>query len=680
MKKSFTLIFLIILTTFPAMCWPGMPMPKLHIEGRWLIDEDGNKVNLHGFGQTYSPWFNEQGSKWNNYDVNACLKYNKDIMDGVLDRAGWKMTYVRMHMDPYWSNTPGMWPDGEGDISAFSFDRFKKYLDQVFIPMAEYAISKGLYVVMRPPGVCPEKIEVGGNYHKYLKQVWGHVASTKRLTDNPYVMFELANEPVQIKGTDGNYGAGSDACNQALTQFFQEIVDLMRENGCQNILWVPGTAYQSQYAGFAKYPIKGENIGYAVHVYPGWYGSDAIEPSHELGGSYGGGYDSFAAGWKNQIEPCAAIAPMLVTEMDWLPSKYQASWGKSITGQMLGQGFGANFKLLADRTGNIGWMLFTGPELLARFDGKPGSAGNYTMYNDPDGCMWSAYHWFNEYAGVEIPEVKSVDLFFSPRGIDAYDETVILTGSSKGAALIADRGIGVDFNVNGDIDVEISNPDVLNWDGSSFTALRPGESECDVKYTIDGKKETKSLKFISTPFPLLNGYFNPSIWENGSFNESTGEITTGQYGFAGWKYGGGLDLSSYKYLICEVENPGGGLSLRLFDTDNYWSDPAMYDFGNNSRIVIDLKNMKSNNNHVAVDPSHLYIIGFWTYGGHTFKIKNMFPTDNPNATAVDAISKDKEINADGVVFNLQGIRVASSISEISTPGIYIVNGKKIAVK
>ena len=165
MKKPIFLIILAILTVFPAMCWPGMPMPKLHVEGRWLMDEEGNKINLHGFGQTYSPWFNEQGSKWNNYDVNACLKYNKDIMDGVLDRAGWKMTYVRMHMDPYWSNTPGMWPDGEGDISAFSFDRFKKYLEQVFIPMAEYAVSKGLSVVMRPPGVCPEKIEVGGAYH-----------------------------------------------------------------------------------------------------------------------------------------------------------------------------------------------------------------------------------------------------------------------------------------------------------------------------------------------------------------------------------------------------------------------------------------------------------------------------------------------------------------------------------
>ncbi|MDE6554276.1 MAG: cellulase family glycosylhydrolase [Muribaculaceae bacterium] len=682
MRKSFFLFIIAVLFALPALAWPGMPMPKLHVEGRWLMDEDGNKVNLHGFGQTYSPWFNEMNSKWNNYNVSECLKYNKDILDGVLDRAGWKMTYIRMHMDPYWSNKPGVHTTGENDISAFSMDRFKKYLDEVFIPMAEYAISKGLYVVMRPPGVCPEKIEVGGQYHNYLKNVWGYVASQKRLTDNPYVMFELANEPVQIKGTDGVYGAGSDACNKALTQFFQEIVNLMREEGCQNILWVPGTAYQSQYAGFAKYPVKGDNIGYAVHVYPGWYGSDAIEPSHELGGSYGGGYDSFAAGWKNQIEPCAAIAPMLVTEMDWMPSKYQASWGKSITGKMLGSGFGANFKLLADRTGNIGWMLFTGPELLAKYNGRAAVNGNYTMYNDPDACMWPTYHWFEEYAGMSLPEVRNVDLFFSPRGIDSSEETVILTGSSKGAALIADRGIGVDFNIGGDIDVSIEDPRIMKWENNSFTAVRPGETTCEISYTLDGKKQTKSMKFISTPFPLLNGYFNPSIWETGTFDEKTGEISTGQYGFAGWTYGSGLNLSEYDYLICEVENPGGGLSLRLFDTNNYWSDPAMYDFGSRSRIVVDLKKMKSNNSKVAVDPSHLYIIGFWTLGGHKFKVKKIFPSNDPNATAVEAISSSDNTCVD--VYNLQGVKVRGNVpaaeATLGLPsGIYIINGKKILI-
>lgn len=678
--KTITLISMLLLS-LTAWGWPGMPMPKLHVEGRWLVDENGNKVNLHGFGQTYSPWFNEMGTKWNNYNVQECLKYNKDIIDGVMDRAGWKMTYLRLHMDPYWSNKPGVQTNGESDISAFDFQRFADYLQRVFIPMAEYAIGKGLYVVMRPPGVCPHEIAVGDAYHNYLKTVWGYIATQKQLTDNPYIMFELANEPVTIKGTDGNYGSGTDPCNQALTQFFQEIVDLMREKGCNNILWVPGSSYQSQYAGFAKYPIKGENIGYAIHVYPGWYGSDAIEPSFELGGSYGGGYDSFASGWKNQIEPCAAIAPMLVTEMDWMPSKYNASWGKSITGKMLGQGFGANFKLLADRTGNVGWMLFTGPELLARYDGKPGQEGNYTMYNDPEACMWPAYHWFEEYAGEKLPEVKDVDLYFSPRGVETGEKKIVLTGSSVGTALIADRGLGFDFNIDVDIDAEISNQKVLTWDGNSFNAMKPGYADCTVSYDLDGVKETMEISFESTPFPLLKGYFNPSIWTEGTFDEETGEITTGEYGFAGWKYGGGLDLSEYDYLICKVENPGGGLSLRIFDKDNYWTDPFMVDFNGQDKVTVNLKKMKSNENR-PVDSSHLYIVGFWTYGGHKFKVKDIFVSNDPNATGVEMNHPDSSAVD---VFNLQGVAVRKGVDTSSAltglpAGIYIINGKKIIVK
>ena len=272
MRRHISALLIAVLGMLPAYPWPGMAMPELHVEGRWLVDENGNRVNLHGFGQTYSPWFNEQGKRWSNYNVKACLDYNKGLIDDIME-AGWKFNFLRLHMDPYWSNIPGVHTKGENDISAFDYNRFCKYLSEVFIPMAEYAVSKGLYVVMRPPGVCPEEIAVGDAYHKYLKKVWGYVSSQKRLTDNPHIMFELANEPVRIKDTDGEYRSNTDGCNRNLTQFFQEIVDLMRGNGCDNILWIPGTGYQSQYAGFATYPVKGDNIGYAVHVYPGWYGT-----------------------------------------------------------------------------------------------------------------------------------------------------------------------------------------------------------------------------------------------------------------------------------------------------------------------------------------------------------------------------------------------------------------------
>src|SRR5690606_24663981 len=77
-------------------------LPVLRVEGRYLKNESGNIVNLHGYAQTFSPWFNEQGTKWSNYDVAGCLRYNKGIIDGIM-AAGWKMNFVRMHMDPYWS-------------------------------------------------------------------------------------------------------------------------------------------------------------------------------------------------------------------------------------------------------------------------------------------------------------------------------------------------------------------------------------------------------------------------------------------------------------------------------------------------------------------------------------------------------------------------------------------------
>lgn len=105
MKNRIYILLLMAFTVINAMSWTGMEMPKLHVEGRWLVDEEGNHVNLHGFGQTYSPWFNERGSKWSNYDVDACLKYNKKNIDEMM-KAGWKVNFLRLHMDPYWSNTP----------------------------------------------------------------------------------------------------------------------------------------------------------------------------------------------------------------------------------------------------------------------------------------------------------------------------------------------------------------------------------------------------------------------------------------------------------------------------------------------------------------------------------------------------------------------------------------------
>ena len=59
----------------------------------------------------------------------------------------------------------------------------------------------------------------------------------------------------------------------------------------------------------------------------GWMGSDGENGD---GGSSTGGYEPFQKGWDDSVAPVASFAPIMITEMDWAPSKYNASWGRLI--------------------------------------------------------------------------------------------------------------------------------------------------------------------------------------------------------------------------------------------------------------------------------------------------------------------------------------------------------------
>jgi len=585
-------------------------LPVLTVVGRYLKNNKGEIVNLHGFAQTYSPYFNQNA--WNNYDVSGCLSYNKRLID-QMQSAGWKFNFIRMHLDPYWSDDTSKESVRYEGHERFSSARFQKYLDELFIPMAKYAISKGLYIVMRPPGVAPEKIAVGDDYQKFLLTVWNIVSKHPDIKNNMDIMFELANEPIHILGPDGTYAGTGSGHFMNLKSYFQTITDKVRANGAKNIIWVPGLSYQSSYSGYATYPIEGENIGYAVHVYPGWYGSDAQSPSAELGGVMGGGYDGFQRGWDAQVMPVANFAPIMITEMDWAPEKYNSSWGKSITGEVGGTGFGANFKYIMDRTGNASWLLFTSPHLLAQFKNVAGTEGNYAFLNDPEACPWPVYHWFKEYAG-EAPAEGDLN---SLQVAGVTNSLSIRMGDSKNFIVKALYVDGTTRVVTSKSSVSSSNSAVLQVDNTGkMVAVKEGQAQVTISYT-SAKGITKQLVLtvnVITPFPLTAAMFNSSIWEKGTFDEGTRTLVTGKYGFGGWEYANGLNLSAFKTLTIELGNDNqSSVSFRLFDKTSYWTDPATYDFGSSRKVVVDLQNMKDKNG-LRIDPSHLYIIGFWSTG------------------------------------------------------------------
>lgn len=620
-------LILMLIPSVKVNAWEGMSMPELHVEGRYLKDSYGHIVNLHGFAQTYSPWFNEQNSQWNNYNVAACLNYNKGIIDGILD-AGWKMNFIRLHMDPYWSNIPGVQTTGEADISAFDFYRFKRYLDEVFIPMAEYAISKGLYVVMRPPGVCPEHIAVGDDYNQYLLQVWGCVAQHAKLKNNPYVMFELANEPVNILGPDGTFGSGTQGHFDNLKTYFQAVVDKIRSSA-NNILWIPGLGWQSQYQGYALNPIEGENIGYAVHVYPGWFNS-------------GQGYEPFQRGWDNQVQPVADFAPIIVTEMDWAPEKYNKSWGKDVTGVAGGEGFGANFKKIVDGCDNVSWLLFTSPDLLDDFEDTPPAAGAaYTFLNDPEACPWPIYHWYQDYANeYDFNGVSNDYKTLSELVLEGPDSILVQTTSSISIKLNAVFADGHIEKVASSANYVIENPSVVKVSQGRIFTLADGETNITIEYTDANEVKTYlSLHITSVTFPLTNELFNARIWENGTFDETTRTLKTGQWGFGGWQYNG-IDLSDYKFIVVRLSSANtADVAFNVYDGPSYWGSPASYQFGNKQEVVVPLKYAKKNDG-TNLNPEHIYIAGFWSNGSNPFVIDTVFLSNSSEFDIPMVLAKD----------------------------------------
>ncbi|WP_052345663.1 family 43 glycosylhydrolase [Alkaliflexus imshenetskii] len=445
------LLSLFVTVGLPAFAWVGMPTPRLRVEGRYLKDPHGNIVNLHGTAVTPSPWFNggQFGTwRWNNYDVEGCLNYNKAVIDKLTDPdEGWFMSYIRLHIDPYWTNLPGT-PIPEHDISRFRYDRLVYAVDNVIMPLIDYAKERGLYVILRPPGVCPEEIEVGDDYQQYLTVIWDYLSKHPGLKNADHVMFELANEPVRIKGTDGNMGSNSQAHFDALKLYFQPLVDLIRANGADNILWIPGSAYQSHYKGFAVNPIEGHNIGYAVHIYPGYWGGVR-------------NYNDFKRAWDENVKPVADFAPIAITEIDWSPDGV-GSWGVGVTGVAGGEGFGANFKKITDESGNVSWNLLLPDNLLK--DADPN--GPLAYDGDPEACAYPSYIWWQEYANYDKPKPDFIYQSRSDNGDGTFTNPLIYSDfSSPDVIRAGNRYYMVSSSGNRFSGVTLlSSPDLVNWE------------------------------------------------------------------------------------------------------------------------------------------------------------------------------------------------------------------------
>ena len=371
------------------------------------MDEHGNHVVLHGVMDTPNAWFNGGRWGWSYSSVSPCINYFEKLFTG-LEKA--KCDVFRLHMDPAWTNDPNKQSDGkesgEADISRFSSSRLTTYLRTLYFPLAKRAMNHGMYVVVRPPGVCPGNLQVGDYYNDYLMAVWDIFSKNDSICKYAgQISIELANEPVSLKNRNGQDDPA------ALHDFFQPIVDKIRANGFTGIIWAPGTGWQANYTSYATNPIEGYNIGYAVHDYCGWYGcsDDTPSPSNKI------------TQFHKQV-PVVDTNPVIITEVDWSPKKpgtghynehgdwVESNWGTWATGST--SKWGKAYKAMLDHFGNIS-MTLSGTSCLIDIDQllKDGSVvPAFEGYEEA--CGKACMDWYAEYYDVDWPhadfKVKSV--------------------------------------------------------------------------------------------------------------------------------------------------------------------------------------------------------------------------------------------------------------------------------
>src|SRR5574344_2144728 len=180
MKIRYFLVFISFLLSM-SIC--AQLRPALHVDGVQLRDEAGNNVVLHGISDSPNPSCNKLywGIVVKDDSIGACISYFNRLFTAVTDSSqGCYANVFRLHLDPVWTNNPNLVSDGvylgEADISCFSASSLKNYMKSLYWKIIEKALSHGLYVVVRPPGVCQSSISVNGDYQDYLLDVWDIVS------------------------------------------------------------------------------------------------------------------------------------------------------------------------------------------------------------------------------------------------------------------------------------------------------------------------------------------------------------------------------------------------------------------------------------------------------------------------------------------------------------------------
>jgi beta-xylosidase len=621
-KSFFFSVLLMMLLPLAAAAQYGVLSP-LHTDGQQLKDANGNRVVLHGVMDTPNPYFN--GNRWGSSAsvayVGKCIDYFDKLYTAITKPdSGTYCNVFRLHLDPCWCFVNGT---SESDYAAFSLSRFKQFWEKLYWPLIQKAMGHGLYVVVRPPGVCPSTIAVNDGYNEYLKTVWNYVANDDSIKKySGYISLELANEPVTINAATGGSAAS------APHDFFQPICDSIRHQGFNGIIWVPGSGYQSIYTTYTDHPITGYNIGYAVHNYPGWYGAtDSLCDS-----------TTYIAKFEEMV-PVVKTNPVLISEVDWSPEiagkgKYNefgvwvpanhGTWGTASTSK-----WGTAYKALIDKYGIS--MTLTSTSDYISIDDYINKGNVVAAFADvPEACGVTCWNWYKTYAQKNVAYPSFTRTYSADQGNGTY--------------------------INPILNADFPDPDVIRVGDTFYMSTTtmyhfPG-------VTIMKSKDLVNWEYCCNPLQSIkdDDYYN---LQNGKNRYAQGAWASTLKYYNGRFYLGFLAFGDDGgYFLLDTDNPEGTWNARKL-TDAYYDSGLLFDndgrkyivSGINTITVTELDDNFAKKSSVEVinkansglEGNHMYHIGdyyyiYSTYGG-TEGSQTIFRSTSPMGTYTECSAR-----------------------------------------
>ncbi|MBQ6432858.1 MAG: family 43 glycosylhydrolase [Bacteroidaceae bacterium] len=602
-------------------------LPTLHVDGRWLVDEHGNHVVLHGVMDTPSAWFNNGRWGWSYDDAGRqrCIDYFEKLFKGLEEAH---CTVFRLHLEPAWTNDGsitakgftkqdgktidplGNEVGGEADISHFSEARLRTYLTSLYFPLMQRAMNHGMYVVVRPPGVCPGKLQVGDYYQQYLLKVWDIFTQNNNIKKYAgQISIELANEPVSLKNAEGQDDP------HALHDYFQPVVDKIRSNGFTGIVWAPGTGWQANYTDYGTFPIEGPNIGYAVHDYCGWYGcSDATpDPTNKINQ------------FRKQV-PVVDTAPIIITEVDWSPKKegtghynehgewVESNWGTWATGST--SKWGKAFKALLDHYGNIS-MTLSGTGCLIDIDTLIDKRKVVPAFDGlEEACGKACMDWYADYYNKDWPHADFKNVSVSDQGGRYKNPVIFADFPDPDVIRVGDTYYMVSTTMHHFPGATIlKSTDLVNWDYCAQPLTQLASTD---RYNLMNDKNAYAAGMWACSMKYHDGKFYLLI--NG--NDTGGWLLTATDPEGRWEkrqlsriyYDPGMLFDNGKvYVACGIGN------IQMCELDEN------FNFIREQRVISDKSGLEGCHLYKIGDYYYIYATyGGWPSGQAVFRSKNIF--------------------------------------------------------